>query len=424
MGAQQARPRDGAGNDAGRMFAYRGQDMYFGDHFVMGGEQFPAAEPEGFLFGELAELNYLSRPPGSMARPPPEMKHTTTAVSLFNVHKDTLRLVSAGAGRWQLEFCLDADVACQVAVYFFAKETLGSNGEMRFVSQDQRLNFPPVMFAPGIKLQYRQPEFTVDLSPYGENQLVFDGETSTAYPVVIVITPLRSSTMAPVAMTTALLDSTHAHATIATFEVTAGSDPTANLSIRTLAQKVMINGLAYLLKEIYGIEQKDGTADMDADEDSAECVVCMSDARDTLVLPCRHLCLCNPCAEVLRYQANKCPICRAPFNSLLQFSVARKLAEGEEANPEESDMCPPGYKLVPLSDTLSNADAATDDAADDAAAADEPVAAAAAAASEPAQPEPVAKPAEASRASMADSDDMHYLEVGGADAPLDDDEDP
>ena len=87
-------------------------------------------------------------------------------------------------------------------------------------------------------------------------------------------------------------------------------------------------------------------------------------------------------------------------------------------------MCPPGYKLVPLSDTLSNADAATDDAADDAAAADEPVAAAAAAASEPAQPEPVAKPAEASRASMADSDDMHYLEVGGADAPLDDDEDP
>lgn len=32
--------------------------------------------------------------------------------------------------------------------------------------------------------------------------------------------------------------------------------------------------------------------------------------RDTLILPCRHLCLCNACADTLRYQANNCPICR------------------------------------------------------------------------------------------------------------------
>ena len=45
-------------------------------------------------------------------------------------------------------------------------------------------------------------------------------------------------------------------------------------------------------------------------DNSAECVVCLSDVRDTLILPCRHLCLCNTCADTLRYQANNCPICR------------------------------------------------------------------------------------------------------------------
>lgn len=45
-------------------------------------------------------------------------------------------------------------------------------------------------------------------------------------------------------------------------------------------------------------------------DNSSECVVCLSDLRDTLILPCRHLCLCNACADTLRYQANNCPICR------------------------------------------------------------------------------------------------------------------
>jgi hypothetical protein len=80
-----------------------------------------------------------------------------------------------------------------------------------------------------------------------------------------------------------------------------------------------------VLREIYGIEQKEEeTKDDDDDNDEAldetrECVVCtwvisrgpvtvlkvcMSESRDTIVLPCRHLCLCNPCAEVLRFQVS------------------------------------------------------------------------------------------------------------------------
>jgi hypothetical protein len=102
----------------------------------------------------------------------------------------------------------------------------------------------------------------------------------------------------------------------------------------------------------------------------------MSESRDTLVLPCRHLCLCNPCAEVLRYQvafvlaltvsdpqANKCPICRANFHSLLQLRVAQK--SSTPVAPEEhvrrvmqsrpycqAPGLPPDYRAVAIVDAL------------------------------------------------------------------------
>ena len=100
-----------------------------------------------------------------------------------------------------------------------------------------------------------------------------------------------------------------------------------------------------MVHDIYGLDQ--------SSESGRECVICMTDPRDTIVLPCRHMCLCRGCAEVLRYQTNKCPICRScrfPFSfmpsimisyifQLLVFTALLKIevSNGEEAAKEGAE---------------------------------------------------------------------------------------
>ena len=53
------------------------------------------------------------------------------------------------------------------------------------------------------------------------------------------------------------------------------------------------------------------------------CVICLVNERDTTVLPCRHMCMCHECAQELRKQTSKCPICRNHVESLLHIRMVR-----------------------------------------------------------------------------------------------------
>lgn len=54
------------------------------------------------------------------------------------------------------------------------------------------------------------------------------------------------------------------------------------------------------------------------------CVICLNKDRDTTVLPCRHMCMCHECAQELRKQTSKCPICRNHVESLLHIKMQQK----------------------------------------------------------------------------------------------------
>ncbi|KAI8995062.1 hypothetical protein BC832DRAFT_362454 [Gaertneriomyces semiglobifer] len=96
---------------------------------------------------------------------------------------------------------------------------------------------------------------------------------------------------------------------------------TSSHEIKVVKQELLIGRKAYALSEIYGFSSEDP---------SNECVVCLCEHRDVMMVPCRHLCVCSGCADSIRIPngtgsnarprgVSKCPICRAAVSGLLRF---------------------------------------------------------------------------------------------------------
>ncbi|KNC56417.1 uncharacterized protein AMSG_02388 [Thecamonas trahens ATCC 50062] len=217
---------------------------------------------------------------------------------------------------YSLSFQFDASVDTVVSVYYMARpttertpgtfddlfETIGS------------VTVPKLEFSAGMDVQYAVPaghEFVP--AAYDEAELV-KTSAMVAYPVVVV------AETAPMAVHQGVQH--QVMTTYCTLTATGG-----RYAIRVLKQIVQIADCYYLLHDIFGVVNDD-------DDESNECVVCITDPRDTAVLPCRHLCLCAPCAKQLRQRSNRCPICRVPFQSLLQFKLSKLPSEDSDSDPD------------------------------------------------------------------------------------------
>ncbi len=76
------------------------------------------------------------------------------------------------------------------------------------------------------------------------------------------------------------------------------------------------------VQDIYGLEQSHAPREDLTEEENEDrlCVICLVNERNTTVLPCRHMCMCDECAQELRKQTHKCPICRIHVRLLLRIS--------------------------------------------------------------------------------------------------------
>merc|ERR1719453_2581933 len=82
------------------------------------------------------------------------------------------------------------------------------------------------------------------------------------------------------------------------------------------------------MNELYGKSKGiPGPSDAESGEtafaNEALCVVCLMEERDTAIIPCRHLCLCSACSDIVRLRSQSCPICRHPMRSLLQIDGSK-----------------------------------------------------------------------------------------------------
>ncbi|PAA58608.1 hypothetical protein BOX15_Mlig029466g1, partial [Macrostomum lignano] len=294
--------------------------VLFTGHFYLGGDKFESVARESFIFGEPADLQFVNSQPLPYQLPVGRPAgHSRPLQAVVSLRKETARFVKADSGAeplphqsFHVELVLDCLVDCEVSVWLFVRQSF--NGQ-RLVLEAQHPLYPGPerqRFSRGLGWVFSCTELTL-------RPTVFDDASDScqdAFPLAVLCESLESGP----ANQQLLLCSAERLAADSAY------------SLKVLKQITVIDGLPLVVHDIYGISDREGggsgsqaaapaAADSLMDPGDADCVVCMVKARDTVILPCRHLCLCDSCADSLRYQASCCPICRAPFRALLQLTV-------------------------------------------------------------------------------------------------------
>ena len=70
------------------------------------------------------------------------------------------------------------------------------------------------------------------------------------------------------------------------------------------------------------------------------CLICCSERRNTIFLPCKHACCCNKCGSQIKYRFKPCPICKTDIDDLLIVNSDEKrikILDEDEENIESSE---------------------------------------------------------------------------------------
>lgn len=219
-----------------------------------------------------------------------------------------------------------------ITVMFFAKEDQDCN---LIVTKESLLKSVTVPFQQGLGQKFRQPSGTgIDFSIFEETELIRGAEREV-YPLVL------KAEACPQTNEKHECDgnsSGNSQITQAVFEKDKGE-----YQVRVIKQILWVNKTRYELQEIYGIGN--AVDDLSGNDSGKECVVCLSEPRDTTVLPCRHM-VCKtllPCSSssysfvmnkheadssynfiivliIYHYPRNKETILQNLINSLLRLS--------------------------------------------------------------------------------------------------------
>eukprot|EP00250_Pteridium_aquilinum_P005600 c15673_g1_i1 orf=139-1182(+) len=258
--------------------------------------------------------------PASLGPPVVEQK-VVTIRNEVNVNKATLRLEKdeENPGYYLVAFTFDAIVSGSICIFFHAKE----GGEFSLFPMNRSL-FEPVRipFEKGLAQKFVQaPGTGVKLSAFEPSDLL-EVKNGEIYPLVVRAETNEgdSSTGDTFKEVGAPLSKCVGAQTTSCVLAMKDSDH----CVRVIKQIIWVEGMRYELQEIYGIETVDGGGGIDSSDFGKECVICLSEQRDTTVLPCRHMCMCSGCAKLLQQRTNRCPICRTPVFKLLEIAISKR----------------------------------------------------------------------------------------------------
>lgn len=255
--------------------------------------------------------------------PAPMIQSARTLRNDVNVKRESIALApGVGSGsppkHFNLTFTMDLAKPCFVTVYYAATETtnqdnitIGIKPKRGASGASMRRYYPK-----GLNQKFDQAEHKEEglaVSKYSNGDLQYKPSNADKYPIIIMLQATDACESAASPALTEFPDAAAVQCQLTYCDIVRHADGT--LGVKVLKQKIHAQGQAFEMQAIYGIERA-GTSD-------DTCVVCLTNPKDMTVLPCRHMCLCRDCAEQLRTQTNKCPICRAPVETLLKIDLAK-----------------------------------------------------------------------------------------------------
>ncbi|XP_075487800.1 putative E3 ubiquitin-protein ligase LUL4 [Primulina tabacum] len=301
-------------------FSYNNYSYNFSNYYPR-----PTGQHSNYRPYYIPQINGWGQSPAHLPRPAPPLHPPAPYVDHqnakkikndVNVHKDTIRLQLDVQNEdcHLVTFTFDALVDGSITIFYFAKE--GPN--CSFTPVYPEIKPVKIPFQKGLGQNFCQTSGTgVDLGFFDTDDLSKPFPGDDVYPLVILAESCGSILPEDEHSNLELISASR-HAQISQAVLEKKND--GNFQVKVMKQILWIDGVRYELREIFGISNSVGTTINDMDL-GKECVICMTEVKNTAVLPCRHLCMCSECAKELRLQSDKCPICRQPIEELLEIKV-------------------------------------------------------------------------------------------------------
>ncbi|XP_038992674.1 probable E3 ubiquitin-protein ligase LUL4 [Hibiscus syriacus] len=282
----------------------------------------PSSSPSSSSSSSSPDVN-APRPSASMMSPPPPYVDHTTAKKIkndINIHKDSISLFLDHT-HWDshlISFTFDALVDGSITIFYFAKEGPNCN----FMPMYPEIYMPKTIpFHKGLAQKFYQPSGTgIDIGFFAFDLLSRPSkEEDDIFPLVLYAEACLPTLMgtADIGQPPPFSISPHAQITEAALKL----NNEGHFEVKVIKQILWIEGIRYELRDIYGFENCNEQGLDDDSETFGTCVICMTEPKDTAVLPCRHMCICSDCAKQLRLKSKRCPVCRHLIQELIEIKI-------------------------------------------------------------------------------------------------------
>ena len=209
--------------------------------------------------------------------PPINSKQSVPVKLDSYIDKSKILLNQQSYSNYSIEFDFTSNFRSQINIHYFSTESKEGESTYMINSNPSTLS---LVFEPGNKQHFNHA--FIDLSIFSPQDIF----SNKKVPITIEIFPIYYEPR-PVIL----------HRTYCSF-----ARDKERIFLKPMKQIIIHEGRLQTLMDIYG---------MTKGSEENICIICMCEKKNTMILPCRHLCLCSYCSMQLQSQRSKiCPVCR------------------------------------------------------------------------------------------------------------------